>query len=74
MFFFLGVVDSSKVPDRAGAAHEQEDTRPLCVPIERALEALKAGGLHYGAAVIALQWLALNRGRVREIAAAGAAR
>jgi len=73
MFFFLGVVDSSKVPARAGAVHEQEDTRPLRVPIERALEALKAGELHYGAAVLALQWLALNRGRLREIARAGAA-
>jgi ADP-ribose pyrophosphatase len=61
------------VPARAGAAHEQEDTRPLCVPIERALEALKAGELHYGAAVLALQWLALNRGRLREIARMGAA-
>ena len=54
----------SKVPERAGAAHEQEDTRPLRVPIGRALEALAAGKLHYGAAVIGLQWLALNRGRL----------
>ena len=74
MFFFLAVVDSSKTPVRAGAAHEQEDTRPLCVPIERAVEALKAGELRYGAAVIALQWLALNRGRLREIVQKGAAR
>ena len=73
MFFFIGVVDSSKMPACAGAAHEQEDTRPLRVPIERALEGLKAGELHYGAAVLALQWLALNRGRLREIARAGAA-
>ena len=74
MFFFLAVVDSSKTPARAGAAHEQEDTRPLCVPIERAVEALKVGELHYGAAVIALQWLALNRGRLREIVQEAAAR
>ena len=74
MFFFLGVVDSLKVPERAGAAHEQEDTRPLRVPIERALEALKAGKLHYGAAVLVLQWLALNRSRLREIVRIGAAR
>jgi ADP-ribose pyrophosphatase len=74
MFFLLGVVDSSKVLERAGAAHEQEDTRPLRVSIERALEALKAAELHYGAAVFALQWLALNRGRLREIAQAGVAR
>ena len=70
MFFFLGVVDASKVPERAGAAHEQEDTRPIRVPIDRALEALAAGSLRYGAAVIGLQWLALNRARLAEIAAA----
>lgn len=67
MFFFLGVVDASKVPERAGASHEQEDTRPFCVPISRALEALHGGGLHYGAAVTGLQWLALNRGRLRDL-------
>jgi ADP-ribose pyrophosphatase len=74
MFFFLGTVDASKVLERAGAAHEQEDTRPLRVSIDRALEALKAGKLHYGAAVLALQWLALNRGRLREVAETGVAR
>ena len=74
MFFFLGVVDASRVLERAGAAHEQEDTRPLRVPIDQALEALKAGKLHYGAAVLSLQWLALNRSRLREIAETGVAR
>jgi ADP-ribose pyrophosphatase len=69
MFFFLGIVDASKVPERAGAAHEQEDTRPLRTAIGRAIEALAAGNLHYGAAITGLQWLALNRGRLREIAA-----
>ena len=74
MFFFLGVVDSSKVLERAGAAHEQEHTRPLRMPIECALEALKEGELHYGAAVLALQWLAVNRTRLHEVARAGAVR
>jgi ADP-ribose pyrophosphatase len=69
MFFFLGVVDASKVPERAGAAHEQEDTRPLRTSIAHALDALAAANLHYGAAVTGLQWLALNRERLREIAA-----
>jgi ADP-ribose pyrophosphatase len=68
MFFFLGVVDASKALERAGAAHEHEDTRPLRASIDRALEALAAGKLHYGAAVLGLQWLALNRGDLREIA------
>ena len=69
MFFFLGLVDATKVPKRAGAAHEQEDTRPLRVPIGRAVDALASGRLHYGAAILGLQWLALNRARLREIAA-----
>ena len=68
MFFFLGTVDASQVPECAGAADEQEHTRPLRVPVDRALDALKAGHLHYGAAVIALQWLALNRDRLPAIA------
>jgi ADP-ribose pyrophosphatase len=68
MHFFLGLVDASKVPARAGAADEQEDTRPLCVPIDRALEALAAATLHYGAGVLGLQWLALHRDRLGEIA------
>jgi ADP-ribose pyrophosphatase len=74
MFFFLGVVDSAKMLERAGAADEQEDTRPLRVPIDSALEALKAGKLHYGAAVFSLQWLALNRSRLREVAKSGVVR
>jgi ADP-ribose pyrophosphatase len=67
MCFFLGAVDASKVPERAGAMHEREETRPLRVPIDCAIEALKSGKLHYGAAVIGLQWLALNRDRLREL-------
>lgn len=68
MFFFLAIVDAAKVPDRAGAAHEQEDTRPLRVPVGRALEAAAGSGMHYGAALLGLQWLALNRARLRALA------
>jgi ADP-ribose pyrophosphatase len=66
--FFLGVVDAAKVADRAGAAHEQEDTRPFRVPVGQAIEALDKGGLQYGATVLGLQWLALNRARLADIA------
>lgn len=68
MTFFLAMVDAAQVPERAGAAHEQEDIRPIRVPIDRALQALASGGMHYGAAVLGLQWLALNRARLAEIA------
>jgi ADP-ribose pyrophosphatase len=72
MHFFLGVVDAAQVPERAGAAHEHEDTRPLRVSIDRALAALQANDLRYGAAVLGLQWLALNRDRLRDSARQGA--
>jgi ADP-ribose pyrophosphatase len=65
--FFLAVVDATKVPERAGAAHEQESTRPFSVPIDSAIAALSSGGMHYGAAVTGLMWLSLNRVRLGEI-------
>lgn len=67
MHFFLGLVDAANVPARAGSAHEQEDTRPICVPVNHALEAVAAATLHYGAGVLGLQWLALNHNRLRDI-------
>jgi ADP-ribose pyrophosphatase len=73
MSFFLGLVDASNVPARAGAPHEREETYPFRVPVDRALAALEAGGLHYGAGVLGLQWLALNRGRLGEIVRRGVA-
>jgi ADP-ribose pyrophosphatase len=73
MTFFLGTVDASKISTRAGAADEHEQTRPLRAPIDRALAALAARTLHYGAAVIALQWLALNRSELANIVRAGSA-
>ena len=72
MTFFLAMVDATKVPERAGATDEQEDIRPMRVPIDRALQALASGAMHYGAAVVGLQWLALNRARLPEIAAKAA--
>ena len=58
---FVGTVDSSTVPERAGAATETEETQPICVEIETALAALAEGKVHNGYLIIALQWLALNR-------------
>ena len=68
---FLGVVDASGVPQRAGAAAEHEETVPMRVPIDVALAALAAGTVRNGPLIIALQWLALNRGRLSEIVRMG---
>ena len=67
IILFLGVVDASGVPERAGAAAEHEETVPMRVPIDAALAALAAGTVRNGPLIIALQWLALNRGRLSEI-------
>jgi ADP-ribose pyrophosphatase len=69
---FLGIVDAAQVPDHAGAAAEREETRPLRVSIDAALAALANGAMHNGLLVLALHWLALNRGRLKEIASGGA--
>jgi ADP-ribose pyrophosphatase len=70
---FLGIVDASGVPERAGAAAEHEETVPMRVPIDAALAALAAGTVRNGPLIIALQWLALNRGRLSEIVRMGSA-
>ncbi|NVO14212.1 MAG: NUDIX hydrolase [Rhodoplanes sp.] len=61
---FLVSVDAAQVPDQAGADHEIEHTRPIRVPIDEAIAALGAGTIFNGYLIIALQWLALNRGRL----------
>lgn len=71
---YLAVVDSSLVPQRAGAASEAEHTRPVVVPIDAALAAMQAGGIVNGYCIIALQWLALNRARVGEMIVAAEVR
>jgi ADP-ribose pyrophosphatase len=64
---FLGIVDASRVPERAGLAVEHEQTLLTRVPIDAALAALAGGAIHNGPLIIALQWLALNRIRLPEI-------
>jgi ADP-ribose pyrophosphatase len=52
-------------------AAEHEASALLRVPIDAALAALPAGAVRNGPLIVALQWLALNRGRLAEIARAG---
>jgi ADP-ribose pyrophosphatase len=65
---FLGLVDAARVPEQAGSAAEREETRPFRVSIDAALAALAGGTMHNGLLVLALHWLAVNRGRLAEIA------
>jgi ADP-ribose pyrophosphatase len=68
---FLGIVDAGRVPAAAGAAAEREQTLPLRVPIDAALAALSGDTMHNGLLLMALHWLALNRGRLAQIAGGG---
>lgn len=64
---FLATVDATTLPARAGAAGEGEHLEPMRIPVDAALAALAQGTLHNGYLIIALQWLALNRGRLDTI-------
>jgi ADP-ribose pyrophosphatase len=65
---FFATVDAAQVPASAGSAAEREQTRPLRVSIDAALAGLAGGTMHNGLLVLALHWLALNRGRLAQIA------
>jgi ADP-ribose diphosphatase len=62
---FLAAVDSTRVPERTSAGGEAISI--VRVPVDAAIDALTLGTLRNGPLVIALQWLALNRGRVAEL-------
>jgi len=64
---FLGIVDAERVPERAGLAAEHEQTLLTRLPVDAALALLHGGLVHNGPLIVALQWLALNRGRVPQI-------
>lgn len=62
---FAAAIDASRVPART--ATEGERIATLRVPIDAALAALAQGRMRNGPLLIALQWLALNRGRLASL-------
>jgi ADP-ribose pyrophosphatase len=64
---FLASVDAGDLPDHAGAPHERELTRPFAVPIDEAAAALADTRARNAYLLIALQWIALNRSRIKEL-------
>ena len=62
---FSASVDAAAVPNETAGGGEH--IRTLRVPIDAALDALSRNTIHNGPAVIGLQWLALNRGRLNEL-------
>jgi ADP-ribose pyrophosphatase len=66
IIMFVAAVDASRVV-KVPASPDGEQIETLRVSIDAALAALTAGTLHEGPLIVALQWLALNRGRLAEL-------
>jgi ADP-ribose pyrophosphatase len=62
---FLAAIDAAQVPAHTRLGGEY--IRTLRVPIDAALAALQANTVHNGPAILALQWLALNRTRLADL-------
>lgn len=68
---FYGRVDSAKVGGIHGLAHENEDILVTAVPFVSVYQMLEDGRIESGIPIIAIQWLALNRDKLRKIGLTG---
>jgi ADP-ribose pyrophosphatase len=64
---FLAAVDAARVPERSGAAAEGEQIVTIRASIDEVIAALTKNAMRNGPLLIALQWLALNRGRLAKL-------
>lgn len=62
---FHALVDASVADGIHGVAEEGEDIRVVVMPYAEAIAAMEDGRITSGPTMIALQWLALNRARLR---------
>lgn len=67
---FVASIDAGAVPPRAGLPEENEQIATLRVPFDEIPSILEHGGVRNGPLIIALQWPALHRGRLRALLAA----
>ncbi|MBB4286445.1 NUDIX domain-containing protein [Roseospira goensis] len=62
---YVGRVDAGGVAGIHGLAEENEDIRPVVVPVADLFAAMRAGRLDNATILIAAQWLALNHADLR---------
>jgi ADP-ribose pyrophosphatase len=65
VMLYCGRVDAAGAGGIHGLEHEGEDIRAVSLDLDVALRALEQGAIRAATAVIALQWLALNRERLQ---------
>jgi ADP-ribose pyrophosphatase len=63
---YYGKVDSTQVGGVYGLDHEDEDILVFSLPFEEAYRMLEEGIIESGIAIVAIQWLALNRHKIRQ--------
>lgn len=62
---FCGIVDAADAGSHCGVPDEQEDILVRVVSFDEAMDLLHRGGIASAIPIIGLQWLALNRERLR---------
>ena len=62
---YCGKIDSTGIGGLHGLAHEHEDIRAFVLPFTQAFDRIAKADVTNANALIALQWLALNRDRLR---------
>lgn len=65
VYLYCGKVDSAGLGGLHGLTEEHEDIRAFVLPFAQAFERVTEAGVSNANALIALQWLALNRDRLR---------
>jgi ADP-ribose pyrophosphatase len=67
MVLYAALIDAAKVRARAGCTDEQEEIEPIRISFDAAALMLDRGGFRNSTAIIALQWLTLNRGEANRV-------
>ncbi len=67
LHLFCGRVDSEGVGGIHGLEHEHEDIRAFVLPLDDALKRMAMSEYNNASTVITLQWLALNRRRLKKM-------
>ncbi len=65
LYLYCGMVDSQGVGGYHGIEAEGEDIKVITLPFEQAVARFSGDGPHNMTAVVAMQWLQLNRDRLR---------
>jgi len=64
---FCGRVDSSTAGGIHGLDHEDEDIKVIVLSVDEALDRLEKGEVRNAMTIVALQWLALNRVKLKDL-------